>query len=89
MAARGGARGGGPDVDAWIEKVCTGGGCELSGASQESIMELFWPAADPFTGRGCAAPGKKYHKKVFEMPKVQWHAALTLTEDSVPLASDQ
>jgi len=51
-------------------------------------MELFWPAADPFTGRGCAAPGKKYHKKVFGMPMVQSHAALTLTEDSVPLASD-
>jgi len=89
MAARGGARGGGPDVDAWIAKVCTGGRGELSGAITESIMELFWPAADPFTGRGCAAPGKKDHKKVFEIPKVQWHAALTLTDDSVPLASDQ
>jgi len=69
LRARGGARGGGPDIDAWIAEVCTGGGGEPSGAIKEYIMKWFWPAADPFTGRGGAAPGKKDHKKVFEILK--------------------
>eukprot|EP00449_Zooxanthella_nutricula_P013395 CAMPEP_0198506828 /NCGR_PEP_ID=MMETSP1462-20131121/11936_1 /TAXON_ID=1333877 /ORGANISM="Brandtodinium nutriculum, Strain RCC3387" /LENGTH=55 /DNA_ID=CAMNT_0044236057 /DNA_START=19 /DNA_END=182 /DNA_ORIENTATION=+ len=32
-------------------------------------MKWFWPAADPFTGRGGAAPGKKDHAKVLEILK--------------------
>merc|ERR1712194_587013 len=62
------ARGGGPDIDSWIAEVQSGGGDLPTGAIKEYIMKWFWPAADPFTGPG-GTPGKKDHKKVFEILK--------------------
>jgi len=61
------ARGGGPDIEGWIAEVQSGGGGQPEGAMKEYIMKWFWPAKDPFTGMGGAAPGKKDHKKVFQI----------------------
>merc|ERR1719188_1677263 len=68
LRARGGARGGGPDIDGWIGEVTGGSGGLPDGAMKEYIMKWFWPAKDDFTGPG-KTPGKKDHKKVFEILK--------------------
>jgi len=68
LRARGGARGGGPDIDAWIAEVTTGSGGEPVGAMKEYIMKWFWRADDPFTGPG-KTPGKKDHKMVLQTLK--------------------
>mmetsp|Transcript_23100 Transcript_23100/g.64108 ORF Transcript_23100/g.64108 Transcript_23100/m.64108 type:complete len:219 (-) Transcript_23100:147-803(-) len=64
LQARGGARGGAPDIEAWYQETIKGSGGLPEGAIKEYIMKWFWPAADPFTGPG-GQPGKKDHKKVF------------------------
>ena len=62
-AVPGGARRGAPDIEGWYQATISGSGGEPTGAINELIMKWLWPAADPFTGRGGAAPGKQDHVK--------------------------
>jgi hypothetical protein len=64
LRARGGARGGGPDIDAWIAEALGGSGGPPQGAIKEYVLKWFWRADEPFTGPG-KAPGKKDHNTVY------------------------